>query len=453
MSQYRASVKMAIESHIMKPKGPVAKAFYDQSRFKVIVSGRRVGKTAQALLWLFMRAITCPNPLWENWYIAPYYKSAKDIAWLRLLEMIPMELIRNTNKSNLEITLANGNRIGLKGADKPDSLVGRAVYSAVFDEYALQKPDIWEYMRPSFSDTGGGAMFIGTPRGANHFRDLYYDSLEGKLKGFKSFPIFKTIDSPWVSAEEIAEARKHMDAKRFRQEYEATFETWDGLVYDTFTVEPTDTDPTCNVLPDIPYRPELDTYIGCDWGWNDDTVLLVKQYDKYTDTWHNIYEIVSPKLQPETIYKLLCGEEITIGGKKKQLPVTWENALIISGHEMNQSRQEAGGRSMKRILVNMGIPDRRIVVRRFNHGDRINSLRAYICNADGERKAFYSEAGCPRTIADKQAYHYPEKDGVAHGDRPDKSPANHRFSHTNDADEYVTEYVTPLKGKQQWRIG
>jgi hypothetical protein len=62
-------------------RSPQMKVFTCEKRFRVLVAGRRFGKTYLALLEL-LRAACAPNRM--VWYLAPTYKQAKRIAWNRL---------------------------------------------------------------------------------------------------------------------------------------------------------------------------------------------------------------------------------------------------------------------------------------------------------------------------------------------------------------------------------
>ncbi len=424
------------------PKGPLARMVWDRDRFKVVVSGRRLGKTGQALRWLVLKAAACPRKSWENWYIAPYYKDAREIAWKRLHEIIPEKMIKKSHESRLEITLKNGNSIALKGGDRPDSLVGRAVFSAVFDEYGGMKKEVWDFLRPGFSDTGGEAVFIGTPRGANHFRDMYMDALSGRLPDFKAYPIFRTVDSPFVPSEEVERARMQMDPRMFRQEYEGSFESWAGLIFDNFDLG--------GNVGNISFEKGLPVYVGMDFGWVDPTVALWMQYIPSVDIWHILDEFIRPFTPPDMVADMIKGKEVTFreGSFKAPMPLS-EIDRILTGGEINIRRQEGGGRSMKNLLAARGIPKGIFRIHSPRVFDSIQNVRSRILTADGQRKLIVHPR-CTTVIRDFQSWHYPEKGGEITGERPEDSPENHRFSHTMDAIRYVIEGITPVKKRGEW---
>lgn len=156
----------------MKLTIPQTKIFTNTTRNRVVVAGRRFGKTFLSIAELLKVATSGKDK--NCWYIAPTYKSAKEIAWDMLQNTIPPEYIAKKNESELSLSLINGSKIALKGAEKPDNLRGRSLDLAILDEFADMKPEAWfEVIRPSLSDRKGTALFIGTPKGRNHFYDLW----------------------------------------------------------------------------------------------------------------------------------------------------------------------------------------------------------------------------------------------------------------------------------------
>ena len=205
----------------------------DKARFKVLVAGRRFGKTILALTTIIVKALQKKSKIW---LVAPTYKQAEMIAWKMLQEMIPKELIVKKNEVKLELNLINGSEISLKGADNEDALRGVGLDFVVLDEYAQMKANVFqEIIRPMLTDTKGGALFIGTPKGKNTFFELY---LKGRRHqdGFKSW-IYKTADNPFIDKAEVEDARKQLNQTYFRQEYEASFEDFVGLIYPEFVKE------------------------------------------------------------------------------------------------------------------------------------------------------------------------------------------------------------------------
>lgn len=219
------------------------------ARFRVLIAGRRFGKTHLACVELLTHAAERQNA--NCWYVAPTYRMAKEIAWRQLKAMIPDGWLAASNETELSVELANGSMIGLRGADKPDSLRGVGLDFVVPDEFAWIDPSAWpDVLRPALADRGGGALFITSPAGYNWAYDLYLRGMEQR-DGWAAWQ-FTTLDGGRVPAEELEEARRTLDPRIFRQEFEASFETLQGRVYSNFAraehVDPTVVDTGGEIL-------------------------------------------------------------------------------------------------------------------------------------------------------------------------------------------------------------
>jgi hypothetical protein len=196
------------------------KCWNSTERFQVIAAGRRCGKTEYACYRLLVAALTSKKG--ETWYIGNTQGQARDNLWNKLLE-IGAPVIVSSHVNNLQITLVNGQRITLKGSDRPDTLRGSYLNLAVLDEYGTMKPETWEeILRPALADLRAPAIFIGTPCGRNHFYELYkYAELSGEA-GWRAYH-FTTEDNPFIHKDEIAAAKRTMSSFAFKQEFEASF--------------------------------------------------------------------------------------------------------------------------------------------------------------------------------------------------------------------------------------
>lgn len=206
----------------------------DLHRFRVVNIGRRGGKTTLAgeeikgMAW-FKTSRSC--------YIAPTYQQARDIIWESLKkELLPISI--SINESRLEIKVRNANKeesiVMLRGWESVETLRGQAFDLLVLDEVAMMRNFSihWEeVIRPTLTDRKGIALFISTPKGFNHFYDLY--NKEAKDADYKSFH-FTSYDNPYIPKEEIDKARLEMTEDRFAQEYLADFRKTEGLVYKQF---------------------------------------------------------------------------------------------------------------------------------------------------------------------------------------------------------------------------
>jgi len=196
--------------------------YTDQTRFKVIAAGRRCGKSRLAATTLIIEALKCP-PGSAVLYVAPTNGQARQIIWDVLME-IGREVIANSHVNQMDITMINGAKIYVRGADRPDTLRGVSLTYAVLDEVADIKPEAWEQViRASLSDKKGRAIFIGTPKGRNWFYDLYKLGQNETDSDWKSWH-FTTKDNPLIDPTEIESAKKTLSSFAFKQEYLASFD-------------------------------------------------------------------------------------------------------------------------------------------------------------------------------------------------------------------------------------
>jgi hypothetical protein len=187
----------------------------------------------------------------EVYYIAPTFEQAKKIMWPKLKELGKLSseggIIESTIENTAVMTLVNGRRISIKGADRPDSLRGVGLSYVVLDEYAFMKPDVWSMIiRPTLADVEGGALFIGTPDGKNHF----YETFEYAKKHRPTWAAwqFDSLSNPTLNPDEIKQAieSSHMTAAAARQEFGASFSAGGGEILPEskwkYSSEPTDGD-------------------------------------------------------------------------------------------------------------------------------------------------------------------------------------------------------------------
>lgn len=229
-----------------------AAIFNSPARFKVVAAGRRFGKSHFAAMMLALEALKRQNefgyPLTTEhgvYYIAPTFDQAKRVMWPKLIELLRYEraggLIRNENKNDGWLELTSGRKIYIKGADNPDSLRGIGLSYVVLDEYADMKAHVWEMIiRPALADVKGSALFIGTPKGKNHFYKLFMHALEKPIdpetgkdlwQDWEAFH-FKSVDNPFLAIDEVEAMADggNMSREAIRQELEASFISGGGKV-------------------------------------------------------------------------------------------------------------------------------------------------------------------------------------------------------------------------------
>ena len=167
--------------------------FSSKKRFRVLVAGRRFGKSYLSCIELIKAAIERKGETY--FYCAPTYRMAKDIAWKTLKRLVPQVWIKSKNESDLKIELINDSVIELKGTENAMALRGRSLAGVVLDEAAFMDPEVWfEVIRPALADKQGWALFISTPDGtASWFYDLWCYCQEDPTEDWKRW-CFTTIE-------------------------------------------------------------------------------------------------------------------------------------------------------------------------------------------------------------------------------------------------------------------
>jgi len=197
--------------------------FKDTTRFKVVAAGRRCGKSRLSAVSLLIEALNCPDGS-AVMYIAPTLGQARTIMW-DLLHELGRPVIKSSHVNNLEITLINGKKILVRGADNPDSLRGVSLIYVVLDECAFVKEDVWQkIIRASLSDKKGRALFISTPSGRNWFYDTFNLGQDEQDEEWKSWH-FTTQDNETIDPKEIEAAKRTLSSFAFKQEYLSSFDT------------------------------------------------------------------------------------------------------------------------------------------------------------------------------------------------------------------------------------
>ena len=193
-------------------------------RFKVIIAGRRTGKSNLSIKKIIAAGLEAPAGS-AVLYVGPTQAQTRQIAWDAILEQ-GREVIKSAHVNSMDVTLVNGVKIHLRSAENPDTLRGLKLHFVVIDEAAFIKDsDIWsKVIRPALSDLKGEAWFISSPAGRNWLYDLYKYADEGEDPEWGAW--HKTaFDNPTIDPKEIEAAKKTLSSFAFKSEFLASFDT------------------------------------------------------------------------------------------------------------------------------------------------------------------------------------------------------------------------------------
>ena len=380
-------------------------------RFRVLVSGRRFGKTYLCITEMMKYATKIKKTIG---YVAPTFKMAREIVWSKLKEMLhEFNWIESVNESNLQITIKKtGSKISLKGCENYDALRGVGIDFLILDEFADIDEKAWtEVLRASVADTRGDVLMCGSPKGYCNWSYRMYLKGQGEDREWDSFQ-FTTLQGGMVSKEELEQAKQDVDIRTFRQEFEGTFENYAGAVYYNF-----------HPIENVKHR-NLDIskplHIGLDFNV-DPMSASVSQIHK--DVIHFIDEIVIYSSNTDEMVQEIRDR---YGSRQK--------IFVYPDPACRQRKTSAGGKTDLTILQNAGFT----VKCKTKHSpirDRINAVNSRLKSADGKRY-IYVNPTCKIIVRGLQRQVYKENTNI-----PDKEEG---FDHMNDSIGYLTEIVKPL---------
>ncbi len=377
------------------------------ARFKVIVAGRRWGKTVLSLMYLLKDAFETGE---RRWFITPTYRQGKMIVFPVLRQMFAGFNGAKLNESELSVVFDNGAELSVKGADNEHNLRGVELTKCVMDEMAYIKPHVWEeIIMPMLATTKGQALFIGTPNGYDIMYDLFIQG-QKQDENWMSWQ-FKTIDGGFVPLEEIQMAKRTMDETVFKQEFEASFETTGNRAAYNFNREKhcTKAKELSNVL-----------WWGVDFNVDYMTAVLACQY---TDGTIHFFD--------EIRLKNSNTEELAIA-MKKIAP-----GINCYPDPAGKARSTTSRRSDHQILRDHGF----IIMAKKSHPshiDRLNALNRKLQDAEGN-VGMTVDPKCVHLIKDLEQCQRDKRGGL------DKNQIE--LTHALDACSYAISYKFPVVRK------
>ena len=392
----------------------------DPSRFKICVSHRRWGKSVYAITELLRKALEIQTERSDGrfMYLAPYYRQAKQVAWDYLCYYTRDIPGTKINQSELRVDLINGSRIRLAGAgDDPDALRGIFLDGIVLDEYADMSPRVWsEICRPALVDRKGWAIFIGTPKGKNHFWQLYENA--EKDKEWTRY-LFKASETGVVAPEELVAARKEMGEDEFQQEFECS---WSAAIKGSYygsIIEEAESD---GRVSKVEVDPALPVHVAWDLGISDSCSLWFFQVTMGEVRFVDFYEHSGVGL--EHYVKVMEQKGYWYGDD--WLP---HDAKV---------RELGTGRTRAETLINMGRRPR--IVPNHKVEDGINAARLLL------HHCYFDELNCEQGVNALRSYQR-EWDDVKRVFR--KTPLHNWASHASDSFRYAAMAYRNIKPEKK----
>ncbi|BAV81307.1 terminase large subunit [Vibrio phage VCPH] len=290
------NIKKFLEIEGITPNGPqvaMINAINDPKvRYVTSVLGRRTGKTFMGNVIAFLKLL---EPGTSVCIISPNY-SLSNISWMAQLEMIRKHGLetKRANAKDKEVELENGSFLKMASVGNANAALGRSYDLILFDEAAIDDRggDAFNVvLMPTLDKEMSKAIFISTPRGSNWMKDFYDHGYDDKMPQWCS--VFGTWqDNPRVGIDVIESARKAMSKAQFAQEFECSFVTREGVIYEDFDFSKhTFNLATCGL--DFDDLNNFETMMGIDPGYRDPTAVIVIKYNFKTDKFYLIDEYLA----------------------------------------------------------------------------------------------------------------------------------------------------------------
>jgi len=354
-------------------------------RFPLVPSGRRSGKTERFKRFIAKQAMTNSNELY--FAAAPTHTQAKKIFWDDLKKFtLSASHDRKPSESELKIYMPNGSEIHVIGLDKPERIEGINWTGGGIDEIADVKSEAWQLhiypalntVSPIRPDYRAWCWLLGVPDGLNHYYDMCMMAESGNDPDYK---VYHWKSSEILPADVIEAAKRTMGPKQYKQEYEASFETATGRIYEDYS-KANHTDETIKPheqlcwMHDQNYTP-LSSAVGVRRGDDNndlyllDEIILISAVSR-----ESAEEFVEKYKDHENKHVLIYGDPAGKAGEKHGQESAYtqiEETLALNGWRYTRM-VEASHPSIK---------------------DRQNCVRAKIKNALSEHSLFVNPALAP----------------------------------------------------------
>ena len=396
------------------------------NRFVVCTAHRRMGKTVAAINQLIHSALKNDQQNPRYAYIAPTYAQAKRVAFDYLVEFT-RPLGAKVNIAELRVDFM-GRRISLYGSENGDSLRGQYFDGVVLDEIGDQNPQIWNsIIRPALADRLGWCLFVGTPKGANHFKD--FRDRAATAEGWKLLE-FKASQTGLLDPQELASAKNEMGIDKYNQEFECSFDSpVEGSYYGKLINEAEE----ANRIGIVPRDDLCRTYTAWDLGMSDSTSIWVAQV---VGKEIRLVDYVENHSQSLEWYVNWLREN------------NWHKATHILPHDV-EVREMGTGRSRKEMLLDSGLDI--TIAPKLSVADGIQAVRRILPRCWFNRETVKQGLDCLRNYRRV----YDEKRNVFFD-----TPLHDFSSHGSDAFRYLavgldepdSSWTQPLNINTKWVV-
>ena len=426
ISKTRTNISKRLPEKLVNLTPIQVKYYLDEHRFVVNPAGRRSRKTLIGMRKTLNRGMIKPGRYFHG---APTHKQAKDIFWERLKQTTSL-FRKSKSETDLVVKLHNGTEIHVVGLDKPERIEGQPWHGCHITEFGnLKGMEAWNSnIRPVLSDTKGWALLDGVPEGRNFYYDIALRSANGVLpvsqNGMGSFAevgkewaYYHWFSSDVLDADEIAAVKEELDERTFRQEYEGSFESYEGLAYKEFG--PHNLDKTIE---------ETDSLVSVGMDFNVDPMtatlgnVIGDSYHQFGEVWlnnSNTFEMRDHLLRrfgterPIIIYPDSTGKSGSSNAHQSDLQILEDAGFTIMANKANPHQI-----------------------------DRINNVNSIMKDRDNMTRYKVNPKTCPKTINDLN-----KRESMPDGRLDKKQELATQVGHISDGLGYLISYLWPINTK------
>ena len=356
-------------------------------RWGCLVAHRRAGKTVAAVNDIIRAAFMYKGPNGLFGYVAPYQNQARRIAF-DYFKHYAAPLAQDINETLMSITLVNGAKIGLFGADNADAMRGLGFSGLYLDEYGDFKPSVFgSVLRAALADKGGWCVFAGTPKGRNQFYDIYQTAQRLPDEWF--LLRLPASESGLLPQGELNAAKAQLSEDQYLQEFECSFEA--AILGAFFGTEMRQAEPRINER--VVFEPGYPVHTAWDLGYRDDTAIWWYQVVGGEVRVIDFFAVSGADIR--AIAEVVVNKRYAYG--KHHLPHDARAKSLQTGRSIVEQLADHLGINHLSVVPNIGLQDGIQAIRQmlprtwFNSvkcGDGIEALRQYQREYDEDKKAF-----------------------------------------------------------------
>jgi hypothetical protein len=425
------------------------------ARYAITEASTKSGKTHGCIAWLLELALINGTPGRRYWWVAPTYRQA-DIAYRRMRRAVRLLDQVRTNESDRTIQLPNGAVFEFRTAEHPDTLYGEDVWGVVLDEATRMRRAAWVAIRTTLTATEAPVRIIGNVKGSRNWayqlaREAEKRSTAGDTAWhYAHITAMDAVAAGVLSAEEIEDARRTLNAADFAELYEARASESLSLVYAPFSGK--------NMTLAAEYEPGAGPfYVAYDWGFTDPTAIYFCQYrDGELYVFDELYGHGRSEGEwAQAVVRRVCELPDYVGPSFDDWAKVW-SGRVSQPHWPDVWPDFAAGDpsavQMRSEFKQRGISARapKHVTHRVVSGQDV--LRSLIMTANGVRRLFVHPR-CVHLIESFEHFRATELEDGTFDPRPDAAPDNHVYSHAPDSMRYLAWAMRRMFGLQTMRDG